>query len=225
MRFGVGLGVVFLVCWGGVWGVGQAKPEYAAAVPMPVERVADSYAIYTQLLPSNVIEWSDAPRTQWLVEDVTSAEPVGSSCASDGMMNPHQAISVPADRAVEFAEVLADFDAHRHERYALDAAQMHAQLPVRLMNEEDRERYRRGMMGYMPPANDIMRAPATPDTFKGAQGMHRFTAVYFNKAHTLAMTEFGMYCGGLCGNWTWVVLERKPDGWHRLPWVHTFAVS
>ena len=55
--------------------------------------------------------------------------------------------------------------------------------------------------------------------------MHSFTTVYFNRAHTLAMTEIGMYCGGLCGNWRWVVLERTNGQWHILPWVHTAAWS
>jgi hypothetical protein len=55
--------------------------------------------------------------------------------------------------------------------------------------------------------------------------MHSFTAVYFNRAHTLAMTEIGMYCGGLCGNWRWVVLERANGEWHILPWVHMVTFS
>jgi hypothetical protein len=79
--------------------------------------------------------------------------------------------------------------------------------------------------GYKPPQNNIMQAPPTPDEFKGAAGMHSFTAVYFNRAHTLAMTEIGMFCGGLCGNWRWVVLERKDGQWQTLPWVTMSMVS
>jgi hypothetical protein len=70
-----------------------------------------------------------------------------------------------------------------------------------------------------------MQAPPTPDEFKEAAGMHSFTAVNFNDAHTLAMTEIGMYCGGLCGNWRWVVLERKDGHWQVLPWVRMSMMS
>lgn len=193
--------------------------------PMPQDLAADSYEIYSQLLPGNQVEWSNARRTQWLVEDTTKAAPPDSPCATGGMMNPHKAIQAPQPRQTEFDEVLADFDAHCHDRYPLDAAKLRVELPVRLLDEEARQRYVRGVSGYMPPKNNIMQAPPTPDEFKGAAGMHSFTAVYFNRAHTLAMTEIGMYCGGLCGNWRWVVLERINGQWQILPWVRLVTFS
>lgn len=203
----------------------QGKPDYHLPLPMPADRVADSYSIYSELLPGDAIEWGKVPRSVWLIEDTTKAVPLGSSCSDGGMMNPHQSIKAPAERAAEFGEVLADFDAHCHDRYALDASRFRLTLPVRLLDEQARNRFQSAVSGYVPPANDIMRAPATPDEFKGAAGMHSFTAVYFNHSHTLAITEVGMYCGGLCGNWSWVVLERTPAGWRILPWVHVVTFS
>jgi hypothetical protein len=204
-------------------------PRYADAQSMPADRAADSYEIYSQLLPGDQIEWGDAQRSQWLMEDVTKAVVLDSPCASDGMMagsmNPHQSIKAPEAQQAAFAEVLADFDAHCHDRYKLDAPKFRLALPVRMMDEDARGRYVQGVMHYMPPANDIMRAPATPNEFAGAAGMHSFTAVYFNRAHTMAMTEIGMYCGGLCGNWSWVVLERKGGHWKILPWVRGSVIS
>jgi hypothetical protein len=192
--------------------------------PMPQDRIADSYAIYSQLLPGNQIEWGDVPRTQWLVEDTTTAVPPDKPCMS-GEMNPHQAITPPHERQADFAEVLADYDSHCHDRYQLDRSKLRLKLPVRLLDEDARKRYVSGVSGYMPPSNDIMRAPPTPDQFKGAAGMHSFTAVYFNRAHTLAMTEIGMYCGSLCGMSSWVILEKKNDEWQILPWVHALTIS
>ena len=202
---------------------GFAQQQTAAApqlkpVPMPQDRMADSYEIYSQLLPGNQIEWGSAPRSFWLVEDTTKAEPPDSPCATGGMMNPHKAIKAPQERQLEFAEVLADFDAHCHDRYQLEASKLRVELPIRLMDEEARKRYVSHVSGYMPPPNNIMQAPPTPDEFKGAAGMHSFTTVFFNRTHSLAMTEIGMYCGGLCGNWRWVVLERTNGQWHILPW-------
>jgi hypothetical protein len=217
-----------------VAGIGAAQqkppqPNYAVAQPMPTDREEASYAIYSKLLPGNQIEWGDAARTQWLLEDTTVAVPLEGVCASGGpmvgSMNPHQSVKPPQERQAEFAEVLADYDAHCHDRYQLDPSKFHLSLPIRMLDEEARKRYVNGVMHYMPPANDIMRAPATPDEFKGAAGLHSFTAVYFNRTHTLAMTEIGMYCGGLCGMWRWVVLEKKNDQWHALPWVFGYTIS
>lgn len=196
---------------------------------MPADRTEESYTIYSQLLPGNQIEWGNVPRTQWLIEDVTKAVALESPCSSGGMMagmmNPHQSIRAPEARQAEFAEVLADFDAHCHDRYQLEASRFHLELPVRMMNEDARRRYVEGVVHYMPPANDIMRAPATPNEFKGAAGMHSFATVYFNRSRTLAMTEIGMYCGGLCGMWRWVVLEKTNGQWKVLPWVHGYTIS
>lgn len=195
----------------------ESKPE-----PMPQDRIADSYTIYSQLLPGNQIEWGNAPRSQWLVENTTKAIPLDNPCAS-GI--PHQGISPPQERQAEFAELLADYDAHCHDRYQLDASKFRLRLPIRLLDEEARKHYVRGVSGFMPPSNNIMQAPPTSDEFKGAAGMHSFTAVYFNRAHTLAMTEIGMYCGSLCGNWKWVVLEKKDGEWQVLPWVTRSMIS
>ena len=192
---------------------------------MPGDRAADSYAIYSQLLPGHEIEWGDVARLFWLVEDATKAVPADATCEKGGMMNPHQAVQAPGPKQADFAEALADFDAHCHDRYLLDAAKLQVKLPVHLLDEGARQRYVSHVSHYMPPKDHIMQAPPTPDEFQGAAGMHSFTAVYFNRAHTLALTEIGMYCGGLCGNWRWVVLERKDGKWQTLPWIRIIMFS
>ncbi len=70
------------------------------------------------------------------------------------------------------------------------------------------------------------KTPSNPSAeFADGAGLHRFTEVFFNANHTLALVEQGMWCGNLCGNWEWVVLERKGRQWQVLPWVHAFAMS
>jgi hypothetical protein len=93
------------------------------------------------------------------------------------------------------------------------------------MDEAAQRRFWQGVNGIMPPKNNIMQAPPTPNEFKGAAGLHSFSAVYFNHNHTLAATYFGMGCGSLCGNWTWVVMEKTPKGWQQLPWVTVRSFS
>jgi hypothetical protein len=65
---------------------------------------------------------------------------------------------------------------------------------------------------------------ATPDEFKGAAGMNSFTAVYFNRAHTLAMTQIGMFCGSTCGNWGTAILEKKNGKWE-IVWSSAPVIS
>ena len=199
--------------------------QYATPQTMPQGRAADSYAIYSDLLPGRQIEWGDVPRTFWLLEAATKAEPLDRSCATSGMMNPHEAIRAPEKDQTNLAEMLADFDKSCHERYQLDASRFRLKLPLRLLDEQGQKRYAGHVSGYLPPSNNIMQAPPTPEEFKGAAGLHSFTAVYFNHAHTMAMTEIGMYCGGLCGNWRWVVLQRSNGRWTILPWTGMTMMS
>lgn len=194
---------------------GQAT-RFAEPMFMPEDRAEDSYEIYSKLLKSGPIEWRDASRQQWLIEDVTNATPLSTACqapeAGPLRMNPHQAVTAPADRQTDWAEVLEDYDQHCHDVVRLNRQHFRTDLPVHLLNIEDRQKYMKNPV--KPPAE-----------FDHGAGMHQFTEVFFNANHTLALVEEGMWCGSLCGNWTWVVLQRKKDGWETLPWVRAAAFS
>lgn len=135
-------------------------------------------------------------------------EPGGSSMD----MNPHTAVQAPPDRQTEWNEVLADYDQHCHDVVQLDYHSFKTDLPVRLLNAQDKQNFHKNPS--RPPAE-----------FADGAGLHLFTEVFFNANHTLALVEQGMWCGSLCGNWTWVVLERREDQWQMLPWVYTSLVS
>lgn len=45
--------------------------RFAPPMPMPGDRARDSYAIYSPLLKSGPVEWRNASRKQWLIEDTT----------------------------------------------------------------------------------------------------------------------------------------------------------
>lgn len=182
--------------------IAQQPATTPTPIPMPSDRAADSYAIYSLLLPSNAIEWGEAPRTFWLVEDRTSIHG----------LDPKEAIQAPKGREPDLQALLDDFDRHRGEVIALSADGFRTELPVRLADEAARKRYQSSVL--FGSANAAAKAE-----FDGSAGMHSFSQVYFNPSHTLAMAYFGMYCGGLCGQSTWVVLERKDGKWARLPWT------
>jgi hypothetical protein len=195
----------------------DGTPRFAPPMPMSGDRAEDAYTIYSQLLTSGPIEWRNASRTQWLIEDTTNATPLDVACrpASEGdpmRMNPHDAVKAPEDRQAEWNEVLADYDQHCHDVIQLDRESFRTELPVRLLNAEDKQSF----------VKDPVRPPAE---FADGAGLHRFTEAFFNTNHSLALVEQGMWCGVLCGNWTWVVLERREGRWEVLPWVHSFLVS
>jgi hypothetical protein len=198
-------------------GEDSGKQRYAHPVPMPVDRYEDSYAIYSQLLKSGPIEWRDVKRSQWLIEDTTNVMPLDVPCnpapgAEVMMMNPHNAVKAPADRQADWNEVLADYDQHCHDVIQLDRNSFRTELPVHLLNIDDKQIFMKNPIN--PPAE-----------FANGAGLHRFTEIFFNSNHTLALVEQGMWCGGLCGNWRWVVLEHKGDHWLMLPWVRSVMFS
>jgi hypothetical protein len=189
---------------------------------MPADRAKDSYAIYSQLLKSGPIEWRNVSRKQWLIEETTNAMPLDVSCGPvadhpgmnrhTGGIEPHTAVQAPADRQSEWNKVLADYDQHCHDVIQLDRQSFRTDLPIRLLNAEEKQTF--------------MKNPRTPRVeFADGAGLHRFTEVFFNANHTLALVEQGMWCGILCGNWTWVVLERRDGQWKMLPWTHMAMIS
>jgi hypothetical protein len=185
----------------------SGTPRFAQPTPMPSDRAEVSYAIYSELLKTGPY---DDSRKQWLIEDTTNAIPLNVACQSVSEMNPHNSVQVPEDRRTEWNEVLADYDQHCHDVIQLDRESFWTELPVRLLNAEDTKRF------------DPQRPPAGSAV---GDGLYRFTEVFFNANHTLAVVEQGMWCGMLCGRWTWVVLERKEGGWVAQPWVTTSMIS
>jgi hypothetical protein len=195
----------------------EAAPRFAQPTPMPGDRAEDSYGIYSQLLKSGPIEWREAGRKQWLVEDTTNAIPLDVSCepvshVDPFSMNPHDAVKAPEDRQAEWSDVLTDYDQHCHDVIQLNVESFRTELPVRLLNVGDRQSFMK----------DPVRPPAE---FADGAGLHRFTEAFFNTDHTLALVEQGMWCGSLCGSYTWVVLQRREGRWEALPWVHTSSMS
>lgn len=221
LRSAVALTAVSIMCLG-LTAQTPVSPNYADPVPMPQDREDDSYVIYAQLLKSGPIEWRTVSRKQWLLEATTNAMALDVSCGPVaehpgmnrrfGGMEPHTAIQAPAERQTEWNEVLADYDRHCHDVIQLDVADLKTEIPVRLLNEDEKRLYRQNSEKPM-------------DEFAEGAGLHRFTEVYFNAHHTLALVEQGMWCGMLCGNWTWVALEKKNGQWKMLPWSHMTMMS
>ena len=107
----------------------QNEVKYADEQEMPASLVEDSYAIFQMVLPSNAIEWSDVKRTQWLLQDTTTAVPLKADCNGEGAMDIRRSVTPPDSRQSEWNEVLSDFDVRCHERYKLDGSRFHEAVP------------------------------------------------------------------------------------------------
>lgn len=185
------------------------QPNPPHIVSLDTDRENDSYEIYPLLLQGEVIEWSDAPRKFWLIQDTTVA----------ALPDPRAAIRAPRGRETDLEELFQDFDRHRDEQVRLNAARFHTAVSVRLADEAAKLRFEHGTLF------GEQKDSASQQEFAGSAGIHSLSMVYFNAKHTMAMAHVGMFCGGLCGEWRWVVLERVNGQWKILPWVHSFTVS
>nr|AOS95249.1 hypothetical protein [uncultured bacterium] len=192
-------------------------PRFAQSIPIPTGRAEDSYAIHSQLLTGGPIEWRDAKRRQWLINDTARALPLDQACDPGSKdeptrMNPHRSVVAPEERQTEWNEVLADFDEHCHDVVRLDRSSFKTKLPIHLLDADDQKRFRENPLG-------------PPEGFADGAGLHSFSEVFFNRTHTLALVSQSMWCGMLCASWTWVALERREGHWEQLPWVRTSVIS
>ena len=201
------------------------KPQLPA-VPMPQDRAADSYRIYSVLMPVGALGNPGWPRQLWLLADTTlSLVPTDQPCLThetgDIDMNPHVAIDAPVDRKQEFAEMLEDFDLRCHERIQLTTESFNLVVPLKLISQTEQDEFVRKR--FDPNAGDD--GDVLTARYKGAPGLSRFTEVYFNAHHTLAMVYANAWCGGLCVQSYWQVLELKDGSWQKLPWRSTVVMN
>lgn len=205
------------------FGIAQTPEPTSKVIDMPADRAADSYAIYSSLIPLGETAGKGWPHELWLVQDTTiSAVPDNHPCnPTSGQptnMNPHIAVHTPAERLQDYLEILRDFDAHCHDRIKLNADGWHVSAPLRLLNAEDQNRFELTRFKFPPNPQDAA-------TFHGAPALYGFSEVYFNVPHTVALVYATQWCGGLCGEGFWSAFELQGGKWKPLPWGSTRWMS
>ncbi|HET6215670.1 MAG TPA: hypothetical protein VFE27_01550 [Acidobacteriaceae bacterium] len=184
-----------------------------------------SYGIYSSLMPLGETGGKDWPHALWLVQNKTITvvpqdqpclpQPVSPSAAppfSDSM-NPHVAVHPPDRWQQDFKEILADFDAHCHERLDLDPNPnlWGLSAPLRLLTPQEQKEFQSTRFGQ--PLNH-----AAAEKYKGAPALYGFSRVYFNASHTVGLVYATHWCGGLCGQGLWIAVALESGHWKRLPW-------
>lgn len=207
----------------------QKHPSSAvesAPIPMPSVRAADSYVIYSSLLPFGEAANPGMPHAMWLVEDATvqvvspdklcQAEP-GARPGHHASMNPHIAVHPPAARMLDFNEILADFDAHCHDRVSLSATAWQTKVPVHLLTSVEQKEFE----GTRWEKAD----ESAKDKYQGASGLYGFSEVYFNERHTVALVYATHWCGGLCGEGFWFAFALENGQWRLQQWATDHWIS
>jgi hypothetical protein len=202
----------------------EAKPVTRPplpAIPMPQDRAAESYSIYSQLLPVGALGNPGWPRAMLLLSDTTvSLVPPDEPClASDAglsgnSMNPHIAVRAPDEMKQDLDEMLEDFDHRCHERILLTFDAFKLVVPLHLLSPDEQDEF----VSTRFDQNAGHEGDRIAARYKGAPGLSSFSQVYFNAHHTRAMVYATGWCGGLCVQSFWVVMEFENGQWKRLTW-------
>src|SRR6185437_2924016 len=85
------------------------------AIPMPADRVRDSYRVYSALMPIGETAGNGWPHKLWLIKNTTETV-----IPKDKRCTPVPGFEYPLPQNEDFLEVLKDFNSHCHDRIALD---------------------------------------------------------------------------------------------------------
>jgi len=214
-----------LAVWMGVGATGgQSAPEPPPTmpvppIPMPADRAEDSYQIYSLLMPGREFEGDKAAK--WVIADTTI------SAVNLGTMAPDVAfIKVPVGSEADFHDLLSDFFVHRQETIHLTPDGFKLPTPFVLLNQEQTRLYGSNIIGLMVLGETMSKAEQDMrQLVSGAVGLNKFSEVYFNSRHTMAMVYTVQECGPTCGAGYWVVLGRKDGRWKDLHWMSPGWVS
>ena len=205
----------------------QSKTPADPHVPIPEDRAADSYRIYSALIPVGETAGNGWPHDLWLIEDVTVTlvqpnQPCAPPSNAPGTqpfnasMNPHVAVQPPEDWKQDYAEILADFDLHCHDRLTFDPKRFNVTAPLRLLTPDQQKDFQ---------AHRDRLDPASANPYKGAPALYGFSEVYFNARHTVALVYATQWCGNLCAQGFWVAFALKDGQWKPMQWSSTTWIS
>jgi hypothetical protein len=175
----------------------------STGIPMPPDRVADSYAIYSMLIPSQPFSNMSQDQIQgWAIADTTlSVADMNPAVPPQGQLKP------PPDNPKGFLEADRDYHAHRNQRVQL-TQQFNLNKPYILLTHDQVHKFR------------TMRSSVNPDSSLQSQyaaypGITSFSEVYFDSTHSAALVYMYNWCANLCSNGTWIYLEKHNGQWVR----------
>jgi hypothetical protein len=187
---------------------GAAPAFQNDTTPSGRERENDIYRIYSFLMTSPRTSHGADDNPRYLVAESTRSETAQQPC-----------VRPPKDREAEFREVLTDFEARKATPRTLKR-QLSIRKPYEFLTVEQVKTFQNERDWPRPN-------PRRPNAqFEGVTDLFILADVYFSKNGRLAMTAVSSWCGGLCGQHEWKVLEKLPTGvWQVQPWITCFTIA
>jgi hypothetical protein len=181
----------------------QPPQQQAKSISIKLDRAADSYAIYSLLMPGvpfDSMSPEQAPHlaiagTTVNIDDMNPAIP------PDGQLQP------PQNNEKAFDEAVQDFRTRRFERVQLDH-HLKIDRPYTLLTADDAAELRSTLAGIHPGSQ-------LQDKWSGYPGITYFSEVYFNTSRTAALVYMNNFCANLCANGQWIYLEKSGTQWVR----------
>jgi hypothetical protein len=175
----------------------------SSVLPMPPDRAADSYAIYSLLMPGDTFNSMSPEQNQrWAIADTTV-----SISDMNPAVPPEGQLRAPRDHPKRFQEAVRDFEARKYERIQL-TDQFDLPKPHTLMTADDVAQFRHARTAV--DASSSLRS-----SFAGYPGINFFSQVFFNSGHTAALVFMNNWCGHLCASGQWIYLEKHDGKWVR----------
>lgn len=186
----------------------QTNPSNHTAQPtkddhIPKDRAADSYAIYSLLMPGKLFEhMSSETAARWAIaqKTVTFDE-------MDPRIDPRGALKPPPGNEKAFHEAVHDFEISRAVSYTLQP-RLHLDRPYNLLDPAQVRDLRHAKSGAYPGSRLRARYSEYP-------GVTFFSAVYFSDDKKAALVYVNDWCGVLCSQGQWVYLEKINGQWER----------
>ena len=167
---------------------------------MPADRSADSYAIYSLLMPGQPFAQLPADQNaHWAIAGVTvNTDDRNPAVPPDGQLKP------PPDHEKEFREALLDYQANQYVRIELTQKEFRIGHDFSLLSPDEVASFREAKTGSQAQSQ-----------FDGYPGITFFSGVYFDAHHDAALVYMNDWCAHLCASGTWVYLEKHGGKWVR----------
>jgi hypothetical protein len=184
-------------------GTNGATSGATRAKTMAAERAANSYAIYSMLLPGEPFSGMSPEQVQHLGIAATTVN-------MDDMnprIPPDSQLTPPPGNEKAFLDAVQDFRSRRLERVQLKR-NLQLDRDYTLLSPDQINELKQVLAGVDPGSELQAR-------WAGYPGITYFSEVYFNPEQTAALVYMGNYCANLCANGTWVYLEKRDEQWVR----------
>ncbi|GGG95887.1 hypothetical protein [Silvibacterium dinghuense] len=175
----------------------------AALEPIPAERAADTYAIYSLLLPGEPFRSLPPDQVkQWAIADTTvSIDDMNPAIPPDGQLK------APPDSPRGFNEALSDYQRRRHQRFQL-TRQFQLSHDYALFTASQVADYR-NLRTHPAMGSDFA------SKYQGIPGITFVSQVFFDSTQSAGLVYVHNWCTNLCAAGQWVYVEKQNGTWVR----------